>query len=112
MCAEHRGGAHQDDEAKSEQFSLRGKKSPQARSHETQVGGSMGLWLGLGKIFTPEKYLPLKNIHPSQVGGSMGLWLGLGVLQAAEIATNFFLAQILPRIVNKLSNGDQILAQQ
>ena len=82
MCAEHRGGAHQDDEAKSEQFSLRGKKSPQARSLETQVGGSMGLWLGLG------------------------------VLQAAEIATNFFLAQILPRIVNKLSNGDQILAQQ
>lgn len=82
MCAEHRGGAHQDDEAKSEQFSLRGKKSPQARSQETQVGGSMGLWLGLG------------------------------VLQAAEIATNFFLAQILPRIVNKLSNGDQILAQQ
>ena len=82
MCAEHRGGAHQDDEAKSEQFSLRGKKSPQARSQETQVGGSMGLWLGLG------------------------------VLQAAEIATNFFLAKILPRIVNKLSNGDQILAQQ
>ena len=82
MCAEHRGGAHQDDEAKPEQFSLRGKKSPQARSQETQVGGSMGLWLGLG------------------------------VLQAAEIATNFFLAQILPRIVNKLSNGDQILAQQ
>ena len=82
MCAEHRGGAHQDDEAKSEQFSLRGKKSPQARSQETQVGGSMGLWLGLG------------------------------VLQAAEIATNFFLAQILPRIVNKLSNGDQILTQQ
>ena len=61
MCAEHRGGAHQDDEAKSEQFSLRGKKSPQARSQETQVGGSMGLWLGLGKIFTPEKYLPLKH---------------------------------------------------
>ena len=82
MCAEHRGGAHQDDEAKSEQFSLRGKKSPQARSQETQVGGSMGLWLGLG------------------------------VLQAAEIATNFFLAKILPRIVNKLSNGDQILTQQ
>ena len=82
MCAEHRGGAHQDDEAKSEQFSLRGKKSPQARSQETQVGGSMGLWLGLG------------------------------VLQAAEIATNFFLAKILPRIVNKLSNEDQILAQQ
>ena len=82
MCAEHRGGAHQDDEAKSEQFSLRGKKSLQARSQETQVGGSMGLWLGLG------------------------------VLQAAEIATNFFLAKILPRIVNKLSNGDQILTQQ
>ena len=58
------------------------KKSPQARSQETQVGGSMGLWLGLG------------------------------VLQAAEIATNFFLAKILPRIVNKLSNGDQILTQQ
>ena len=29
------------------------------------------------------------NVIPSKVGGSLGLWLGLGALQASELIVNF-----------------------
>ena len=44
-----------------------------------------------------------------KVGGSVGLWLGLGVLQAAEILTNFLVAKILAlRCAKEISDGDQV----
>ena len=44
-----------------------------------------------------------------KVGGSVGLWLGLGVLQAAEILTNFLVAKILAlRCTKEISDGDQV----
>ena len=48
----------------------------------------------------------------NQVGGSVGLWLGLGVLQAGEILINFFFAKILPRVAQKISGGDQIKREE
>ena len=87
MCAEHSGDPHWDDETNSEQFSLRGIKIMFQQFYDN-----------LNIVF----------VFLNKVGGSVGLWLGLGVLQAGEILTNFFLAKVLPHIVEKISRGDQI----
>ena len=82
MCAEHAGYPHWYDETEREQFSLGGEN---------------------------KKFVGVLTFDEKKVGGSVGLWLGLGVLQAAEILTNFLVAKILAlRCTKEISDGDQV----
>ena len=82
MCADLAGHPHWNDETEREQFPLGGEE-----------------------IFFCKNF----DFCQKKVGGSVGLWLGLGVLQAAEILTNFLVAKILAlRCAKEISDGDQV----